>query len=131
MKYLKLFENFDDNKGYELISSSVYYDIENIKSININDKILDIIKNKKTEKVKSLTKVRIVTPKNDLITQDEEKITPATYFGVTIRTFHHEIAIDQVEDYYYFVGIDDEIFYKCDQDEGLLELLKELGIIYE
>jgi hypothetical protein len=124
MKYLKLFENFDDNKGYELISSSVYYDTENIESIIINDKIFDIINNRKTEKVKSMNP--IICDFSAVVSIQKKPLS-----AIKIETTDCEIAIEEVEDYYYFVGIDDEIFYKCDQDEGLLELLKELGIIYE
>lgn len=117
MKHLKLFEGYSD-KFYSEITEGEFYDLSNFIS---SENSFISLENKYISK---LIKFGFRVEKGGFICSDDVK-----------WMFKDNICIYQLEDDYFIVSISEHInnphikYYKCDQFDGLIKLLKDKRFI--
>jgi hypothetical protein len=139
MKHIKLFlEGFDKSEYYHEIDVDEYdscfgliddyYVEQEYKIVDIDEKYLDILKNR------SIGKLEFEIYSD--ISVSELKINKKMAIG--IYSDIGSIKIYEISDEWFVVYVADvlkketddfETFYKCDQFDGLVELLKDRGVI--
>ena len=126
MKHLRLFEGFNQDEYYQEITSEEFNDLEDegmIVGFSPKDRErLDIILNNN------------VWPRFSKTIRSSSYNSGGCLVLMLNDDYFSHVAIEPLEDDYYIVftsnnKIDGSKYYKCDQWEGLMRLLKDKGII--
>lgn len=120
MKYLQIYENFDNVEYYEEISIYTFIDLRN-KSLDIDEAEFDKIKSVIGEFNPENLKIKIWP---DFAKEQGVKKDVCVQFYIPNKGTWCYIHI--LSDEYYIIHITNkEGYYKCDQLEGLEKLLKD------
>jgi len=134
MKYLKLFEQYDQDEYYIEIDQNKYYDLIGYEEEDVADNKDDFIQYEVSE-IEKLTglKANFTNPEKSIIIINSD-------FKYS-ETFPPSVVICKLKDEYFLVCVvetkfgkefskelisQDYKYYKCDQISGVLKLLKNL-----
>ena len=135
MIHLKLFEGFDDPM-YQEIDRQDGMDLIETRAVDMSEKFSDKIL---SFPFKTLVRSMVVLPGNPKANSYVEgSITPGYHF-VDITTDKNNIEIVELEDEWFIVRVHGKLgldfiltvgssTFKCDQLDGLLKLLKDIGV---
>ena len=120
MKYLQIYENFDNAEYYEEISIYTFIDLRN-KSLDIDEAEFDKINSVLSEFNPNALKIKTWP---DFVKDPNIKRDVYVQFYIPNKGTWGYIHV--LSDEYYIIHITNkEGYYKCDQIEGLKKLLKD------
>jgi hypothetical protein len=122
MKWMKLFEGFENGDLFQYIDNGDYWD------------------NQDSRIEMSSSTIRIISElfnNWDIEIGDDNDVIYLDNVDIPIKNYRYEIRLYEVYDEYFYINITRcyhnggsfNISYKCDQFEGLVELLKDKNII--
>jgi hypothetical protein len=127
MRHLRLFEGFNQDEYYQEITSEEFNDLEDNDGMNVD------FSPKDREKLDIILNNNVGHRFSKTIRSSSYNSGGCLVLMLNDDYFSH-VAIEPLEDDYYIVftsnnKIDGSKYYKCDQWEGLMRLLKDKGII--